>query len=77
MTYDNVCGMKLNNIHDLPRSAYRGIMDYFCYHKCKEIFDNNPEVIISGIRYDLHYSKSKPEACQYNEKILISYGHRR
>lgn len=76
MNYDPVCGMKVNNIMDLPRSAYKGGMYYFCCPKCKEIFDRNPEVIISGLQYEFNHSTIKPDKCECEDKVLITHGYR-
>ncbi len=42
MERDPVCGMELNNILDVPLSAYKGSVIYFCCPKCKQLFDGDP-----------------------------------
>lgn len=77
MDYDPVCGMKLNNIQDLPRTAYKGSMFYFCCPKCKEIFDRNPDTIISGLQYEFSHSITKPDKCDCSHTLIITQGYRR
>lgn len=71
MELDPVCGMKLNNILDAPRSAYKGVMHYFCCPKCKSMFDNNPGAYISGMHYEFNYSNPKPDKCDCEDTDLF------
>ena len=77
MERDPVCGMTFNNILDVPRSAYKGAMYYFCCPKCKEMFDKNPETFISGIHFEMNYSAPKPDKCECKDTILNVPGYRR
>ncbi|MBZ0179241.1 MAG: YHS domain-containing protein [Melioribacteraceae bacterium] len=70
MELDPVCGMKLSNIFDTPRSAYKGRVIYFCCPKCKGMFDTNPDAYTSGIHFEFSYSNPKPDKCDCNEKVL-------
>ncbi len=71
MERDPVCGMELNNILDVPLSAYKGSVIYFCCPKCKQLFDGDPETYISGMYYELNTQKPKPEKCDCDDIILI------
>ncbi|GBD91028.1 YHS domain protein [bacterium BMS3Abin04] len=77
MERDPVCGMELNNILDVPRSAYKGGMIYFCCQKCKEMFDNDPETYIPGMHYELNINKHKPYKCECDNIALIYSRSRR
>lgn len=76
MERDPVCGMKINNIMDLPHTAYKGRMYYFCCPKCKEIFDGNPDAIISGFQFEFSHSVTKPKKCDCDKTSLIIHGYR-
>lgn len=77
MERDPVCGMELNNILDVPRSAYQGGMIYFCCSRCKEMFDNDPESYISGMHCELNINKTKPYKCDCDNIVLIYSRSRR
>ena len=78
MERDPVCGMKLNNILEVPLTAYKGKMVYFCCPHCKELFDNNPETYMSGMHYDLNMSNPKPEKCKCEDiQLILPYDHRK
>ena len=49
-TIDPVCGMKLNEQETADTSVYEGKTYYFCSRDCKEVFDEEPELYLSGDR---------------------------
>ncbi len=40
---DPVCEMKVNAANSTESSAYKGETVHFCSHRCKELFDENPD----------------------------------
>src|SRR4030043_1282301 len=44
---DPVCGMTIEEKDVFGTSSYKGTTYYFCYDKCKEDFDKNPESILT------------------------------
>jgi YHS domain-containing protein len=47
---DPVCGMQLNEQETADTSVYEGKTYYFCSRDCKEAFDEEPELYLSGDR---------------------------